>query len=101
MDQLEKLHNITQSFFPDLSSSNFNRPTPDMNITAGCPRFVSHEIVEMPTYYDANGDCIFVQIIIEVPKTNYDLINHASISVICSPEEDCSAFVTETVNSSN
>lgn len=50
LDQENGRANLSDTFRPDPASSSFKKPTTDMNIASGCPLFVSHAILESPTY---------------------------------------------------
>ena len=49
LDQ-DKQKDIFQSFIPDPSSSSFQRPTNEMNIASGCPKFAPLSILDNPSY---------------------------------------------------
>ena len=46
LDQAPAQRHISVTFLPDVNSSSFQRPTSGMNVPSGCPRFVSHELLE-------------------------------------------------------
>ena len=43
MDQSSAKRHISDTFLPDPNSSSFQRPTSEMNIASGCPRFISQD----------------------------------------------------------
>ena len=46
LDQSPAQRHISETFQPEVNSSSFQRPTSGMNVASGCPRFVSHELLE-------------------------------------------------------
>lgn len=54
----------SDSFFPDISSTSFKRPTNDMNIASGCPLFVPQHKVEQDKYYNKKEDFIILRVIV-------------------------------------
>ena len=42
--------NITQSFIPDIRSSSFQKPTKDMNVASGFPKFAPKSVLEEHRY---------------------------------------------------
>ena len=53
---------IVDTFQPDPLSSSFKKPTSDMNIASGCPRFVSHTELERGGFIV--DDTVFIKCII-------------------------------------
>ncbi|XP_048734999.2 TNF receptor-associated factor 3-like isoform X2 [Ostrea edulis] len=64
LDQEKGTRHIVDSFRPDVTSSSFKRPTMEMNIASGCPLFVSHSVLESPTYL--RDDTIFIKIAVDI-----------------------------------
>lgn len=67
LDQSQKKHHIVELFKADASSTSFKRPISEMNIASGCPRFVSHAVLEvgkMGTYI--KDDTLFIKVIVDL-----------------------------------
>ncbi|XP_078261060.1 TNF receptor-associated factor 5-like isoform X2 [Rhinoraja longicauda] len=67
LDQNPKKHHIVELFKADASSSSFKRPVSEMNIASGCPRFVSHAVLEggkTGTYI--KDDTLFIKVIVDL-----------------------------------
>lgn len=60
LDQDRSGRDILERFEPDPCSNSFTRPTSEMNIASGCPQFVCHRILEMPSYI--KDDTLFLKI---------------------------------------
>ncbi|XP_074662917.1 TNF receptor-associated factor 3-like isoform X2 [Tubulanus polymorphus] len=65
LDQERRNRHLQDAFRPDRESSSFRRPTSEMNIASGCPRFVSHDILEKGETYIKN-DCMFIKIKVDI-----------------------------------
>lgn len=63
LDQENGTRNLVDSFRPDITSSSFKRPTSEMNVASGCPLFVSHSILETPTF--RRDDTIFLKVVVD------------------------------------
>ncbi|XP_062595865.1 TNF receptor-associated factor 3-like [Saccostrea cucullata] len=64
LDQDSGTRHLADSFRPDVSSSSFKRPTTDMNVASGCPLFVSHSVLETPTFL--RDDTIFIKVMVDI-----------------------------------
>ncbi|XP_064623145.1 TNF receptor-associated factor 3-like isoform X2 [Lineus longissimus] len=64
LDQKENAFHLSDTFRPDVNSTSFSRPTTDMNIASGCPKFAAHEVVESGNVY-LRDDCIFVKVVVD------------------------------------
>src|SRR6218665_3677968 len=61
VDQNNREH-VTDSFRPDSTSSSFKRPTTEMNIASGCPRFMSISQLDSPLNAYVKDNVAFVKI---------------------------------------
>lgn len=64
LDQDSGSCHLVDSFRPDITSSSFKRPTTDMNVASGCPLFVSHGVLETPTFLQ--DDTIFLKVVVDL-----------------------------------
>ncbi|XP_051867942.1 TNF receptor-associated factor 5-like isoform X2 [Pristis pectinata] len=67
LDQSPKKHHLIELFKADANSTSFKRPVSEMNIASGCPRFVSHAILEggkTGTYI--KDDTLFIKVIVDL-----------------------------------
>lgn len=64
LDQDTGTRHAVDSFKPDVSSSSFKRPETEMNVGSGCPLFVSHVLLETPTYL--KDDTIFIKVVVDL-----------------------------------
>nr|ATL64850.1 TRAF3 [Sinanodonta woodiana] len=64
LDQQSGQRHLSDTFKPDPASSSFKRPTTEMNIASGCPLFVSHSVLETPTYI--KDDIIFIKLMLDL-----------------------------------
>ncbi|XP_022328953.2 TNF receptor-associated factor 3-like isoform X2 [Crassostrea virginica] len=64
LDQDTGTRHAVDSFKPDVSSSSFKRPETEMNVGSGCPLFISHVLVETPTYL--KDDTIFIKVVVDL-----------------------------------
>ena len=67
LDQ-DKQEDIFQSFRPDPFSSSFQKPTNEMNVASGCPKFAPLSILENPSF--VKDDTIFIKCRIDVSGIN-------------------------------
>ena len=61
IDQSLSAKHITDTFIPDPVSNSFERPTSEMNIASGCPRFVPVETIHHGRGY-IKDDALFLRI---------------------------------------
>jgi len=54
--------NITESFTPDPKSSSFQQPTREMNVAAGCPKFLLKDDLANKNFII--DDCIYIRTIV-------------------------------------
>lgn len=64
LDQQNGSRHVVDSFRPDITSSSFQRPVTEMNIASGCPLFISHVVLETPTYL--RDDTIFIKVVVDI-----------------------------------
>ena len=65
VDQDHKRH-IVQTFKPLPSSSSFQRPKSDMNITSGCPKFAELKILDNESY--VKEDVMYIKAIVDTAR---------------------------------
>ncbi|XP_060067107.1 TNF receptor-associated factor 3-like [Ylistrum balloti] len=58
-----------ESFTPNPTSNSFHKPTTEMNVACGVPRFVSHTKLESDTYL--KEDIVFLRIVVDCTNANY------------------------------
>ncbi|XP_060686866.1 TNF receptor-associated factor 5-like [Hemiscyllium ocellatum] len=67
LDQGPKKNHIVEFFKADASSTSFQRPVSEMNIASGCPKFVSHTVLESgKTAMFIKDDTLFVKVIVDL-----------------------------------
>ncbi len=64
MNQNNSSNNIAETFQPDPTSTSFQKPTSDMNIASGFPRFVTHNLMG-PSDCFVVEDTIFIECIVD------------------------------------
>lgn len=64
LDQDTGTRHLVDSFRPDITSSSFKRPTSEMNVASGCPLFVSHSVLETPTFLQ--DDTIYIKVVVDI-----------------------------------
>lgn len=64
LDQDTETRHLVDSFRPDITSSSFKRPTSEMNVASGCPLFVSHSVLETPTFLQ--DDTIYIKVVVDI-----------------------------------
>ena len=64
LDQESGQTHLSDTFRPDPTSSSFKKPTTEMNIASGCPLFVSHAVLETPTYI--KDDTLFIKFVVDL-----------------------------------
>lgn len=64
LDQDSGTRHLVDSFRPDITSSSFKRPTSEMNVASGCPLFVSHSVLETPTFLQ--DDTIYIKVVVDI-----------------------------------
>ncbi|EDO35237.1 predicted protein, partial [Nematostella vectensis] len=55
--------NISETFDPDPCSISFQRPTRNINVASGCPRFCSQTVLRTRGYMNEN--CVFVKVVVD------------------------------------
>ena len=60
INQENERENVRETFIPDRNSSSFQKPTRQMNIAAGCPMFISKELLNSGGFI--KDDCLFIEI---------------------------------------
>ncbi|XP_072906869.1 TNF receptor-associated factor 5-like isoform X3 [Hemitrygon akajei] len=67
LDQSPKKHHIVDLFKADANSTSFKRPVSEMNIASGCPRFVSHAVLEGgKTGTFIKDDTLFIKVSVDL-----------------------------------
>ncbi|KAM9315656.1 TNF receptor-associated factor 5 [Gastrophryne carolinensis] len=67
LDQSGKKNHIIDVFKADPHSSSFKRPEGEMNIASGCPRFVSHAMLESPkNCCYIKDDTLFIKVVVDL-----------------------------------
>ncbi|XP_078505855.1 TNF receptor-associated factor 5 [Lissotriton helveticus] len=66
LDQSKKKNHLVSVFKPAPNSSSFKRPEGEMNIASGCPRFVSHCVLEDATNSYIKDDALFIKIVVDL-----------------------------------
>jgi hypothetical protein len=61
LDQSSNRKHLEESFRPDPKSSSFQRPKDQMNVACGCPKLVSHDVMENASDITDSAGRIFVQ----------------------------------------
>ena len=61
---------ITQSFMPDAKSSSFQKPTKDMNIASGFPKFAPRSVLNEKKY--SNNDTIYFKVKVDLSDIPLD-----------------------------
>ena len=61
---------ITQSFMPDAKSSSFQKPTKDMNIASGFPKFAPKSVLNDKKY--SNNDTIYFKVKVDLSEIPLD-----------------------------
>ncbi|XP_077986493.1 TNF receptor-associated factor 2-like [Glandiceps talaboti] len=64
LDQNNREH-VIDAFRPDPTSSSFKRPTNDMNITSGCPLFMSISQLDSSRHAYVKDDVMFLKVIVD------------------------------------
>ena len=64
LDQSPGKRHISDTFMPDPSSSSFQRPSSEMNIASGCPRFISIDTLRTANGY-VKDNTIFLRVAID------------------------------------
>ena len=70
LDQSLAQRHISETFLPDANSFSFQRPTSGMNVASGCPRFVSHELLESRQNAYLKDGVMFLKV--SVDRTSFD-----------------------------
>ncbi|XP_072365734.1 TNF receptor-associated factor 5-like isoform X2 [Scyliorhinus torazame] len=67
LDQSPKKNHIVELFKADANSTSFQRPVSEMNIASGCPKFVSHTVLEDgKTATFIKDDTLFIKVIVDL-----------------------------------
>jgi len=66
----ENSSHITQSFIPDAKSSSFQKPTKDMNIASGFPKFALRSVLNDKKY--SNNDTIYFKVKVDLSDIPLD-----------------------------
>ena len=66
LDQTEAGAHVIDSFYPDVKSSSFHRPTNTANVANGLPKFVNLTIVQQDNNPYIREDTMYLKIIIEL-----------------------------------
>lgn len=61
---------ITQSFMPDARSSSFQKPTKDMNIASGFPKFAPRSVLNEKRY--SNNDTVYFKVKVDLSDIPLD-----------------------------
>lgn len=71
LDQSGAQQHIVDSFRPDIKSNSFQRPTSDMNIASGLPKFTSLSLIQAENNPYIRDNCMFIRCIVDftsIPK---------------------------------
>ena len=60
INQESESENLKETFIPDRNSSSFQKPTRQMNVAAGCPMFITKELLNSGGFI--KDDCLFIEI---------------------------------------
>ena len=66
----ESSSHITQSFMPDAKSSSFQKPTKDMNIASGFPKFAQRSVLNEKRY--SNNDTVYFKVKVDLSDIPLD-----------------------------
>ncbi|XP_038668014.1 TNF receptor-associated factor 5-like [Scyliorhinus canicula] len=67
LDQSPKKNHIVELFKADANSTSFQRPVSEMNVASGCPKFVSHTVLEGgKTATFIKDDTLFIKVIVDL-----------------------------------
>lgn len=66
LDQSDRKNHISETFKADPNSSSFRRPEGEMNIASGCPRFVSHAMLENAKNTYIRDDTLFLKVAVDL-----------------------------------
>ena len=64
-DQTAQRRHIVDSFRPDVKSNSFQRPSSNMNIASGIPKFVLISTIEEPNNPYIRDDTMFIKIMVD------------------------------------
>lgn len=76
-DQTGNQRHIFDSFRPDIKSNSFQRPTSNMNIASGIPKFLPLSIIQQENNPYIRDDCMFIRCILDfssLPKACIPII---------------------------
>lgn len=63
LDQSSSGQHLSDTFFPDPTSTSFHQPSSEMNVASGCPLFVRQSVLEAQPYLVR--DSIFLRIVVD------------------------------------
>ncbi|XP_078085866.1 TNF receptor-associated factor 5-like isoform X2 [Mustelus asterias] len=67
LDQGPKKNHVVELFKADANSTSFRRPVSEMNIASGCPKFMSHTVLESgKTATFIKDDTLFIKVIVDL-----------------------------------
>ena len=90
LDQSGQGCHVQEKFRPDRLSSSFQQPRSEMNVTTGCPRFISKTELERRKTLYMKENTMFIQIIVEW----LDVISRISGHFVKYPIHACSQRFT-------
>jgi hypothetical protein len=71
-DQTTQQRHIIDSFRPDIKSNSFQRPSSDMNIASGIPKFLPLTMIQQDNNPYVRDDAMFIKVVVDfgnIPKT--------------------------------
>ena len=72
LDQTPQQRHIIDSFRPDTKSNSFQRPSSDMNVASGIPKFVPLTMIQQDNNSYVRNDTMLIKVIVDfgnLPKT--------------------------------
>ena len=70
LDQ-DRIRDVFDAFRPDPNCVSFKRPTSDMNVASGCPRFVSHSELRQGGF--VRDDTMFIKVTVDMANPQGDI----------------------------
>ncbi|CAF2601976.1 unnamed protein product [Rotaria sp. Silwood2] len=77
-DQTDKKQHIIDTFRPDVRSSSFQRPSLEMNIASGIPKFCPLAIIEQENNPYIRENSIYIKIMVDFSEVPNDVLPLAS-----------------------
>ena len=70
INQESRSQSITETFMPEKRSASFQKPTSEMNVASGFPRFAPHSVLSQHQF--VKGDAMYVRCKIDTTGLNFD-----------------------------